>query len=438
VANNFRKISEQIANGGNTMKKFMLFILITLFQIIITQTALAETLYVRSSGSGNGSSWANAFGGFSAVSWGTGSGKLGAGDTLYVAGGNYGSLRFGASGSNGNKIIIKKATVNEHGTNTGWNSSYDSQIIMSSINTDGLDYITVDGVIPHAGIKIVLGGGSGVYRAITATNSSHVSFKNMWMDASANYDDARGLYTLGGVDHLLFSYVRSTRFSNDHYLVIGVSNSIWEYLWVDGRNTSSSGKHADVWEIRSGGQGSNANIIRYSDINAHIDMVHTGILSGVSDWYVYGNVFRNANSAYKTNSKNPSGIDIYWFNNVVIDSSGTAIRSLSGTNFIAYNNAYYGNSGGLGTAGSYYTTTNVFANYNSGNDGGDWSLDDPPNPAIDDGHNVTRLSWWNASKCSTMDKAGNIWGADGTWDIGAFEFADSDAPPSPPQNFRYN
>jgi len=423
------------------MKKIMLFASILLFQAMILQAAYGENLYVRpnggSYGSEDGSDWGNAFDGFSDVRWGSGSGALGAGDTLYVAGGNYSqSLNFGASGSGSSRITIKRATAGDHGTNTGWSSSYDSQVVMNQcyIYTDGRDYVTVDGVTPYAGIKIVIPGGGGSYRAITASDSSYTTFTNMWLDSSANNDDARGLYTLGGVDHLLFSYVRTTKFSNDHYLVIGVSNSIWEYCWVDGHNASSSGKHSDVWEIRDGGQGSNANIIRYSDINADIDMVHTGIVSGVSDWYVYGNIFRNGNSAYKTNSKNPSGIDIYWYNNVVIDCFGTAIRSLSGTNFVGYNNAYYGNGG----AGSYYTTSNVFVNYNNGNDGGDWSLKSPPNQAIDGGYDVTGLSWWNESKCSTVDKAGNTWGADGAWDIGAFEYSGSNTPPSSPKNFRFN
>ena len=83
-----------------------------------------ETFCVRPNGttygSGDGSDWSNAFSGFPASTsglWGEGTGKIGAGDTVYVAGGNYTtSLNPGAGGSGeGTRLVIRRATVAEHG-----------------------------------------------------------------------------------------------------------------------------------------------------------------------------------------------------------------------------------------------------------------------------------------------------------------------------------
>ena len=61
--------------------------------VFLCGMACAETFYVRPNGGAygteNGSSWANAFDGWTDIVWGSGAGQLGAGDTLYVGAGNY-------------------------------------------------------------------------------------------------------------------------------------------------------------------------------------------------------------------------------------------------------------------------------------------------------------------------------------------------------------
>ena len=75
--------------------------------------------YIRSgaTGSQSGADWANACSGFTgscAVS------SLVRGDTYDVADGSYGSYTL-TRGANGTSVItIKKATVQDHGTDTGW------------------------------------------------------------------------------------------------------------------------------------------------------------------------------------------------------------------------------------------------------------------------------------------------------------------------------
>lgn len=68
-------------------------VLATCFLVTVFSVVSAEDLYVRPNGgnygSEDGSDWSNAFDGFNDVQWGSGTGKVGAGDTLWIAGGTY-------------------------------------------------------------------------------------------------------------------------------------------------------------------------------------------------------------------------------------------------------------------------------------------------------------------------------------------------------------
>jgi hypothetical protein len=108
--------------------------------LFLAGLAQAENLYVTPGGAGstNGTSWANAFAGFSDVAWGSGTGSVGAGDTLYVGAGNYsGTLTIGASGtSTTNRVTIQAA----QDTNTG------VATLNGNINFNGQSYVTVNGL----------------------------------------------------------------------------------------------------------------------------------------------------------------------------------------------------------------------------------------------------------------------------------------------------
>jgi len=99
--------------------------------------AKGENLYVTPTGAGalNGSDWNNAFAGFAGVTWGSGTGQLGAGDTLWIAGGTYtGQLLLNGSGTAGNVINIKRAraTNSECTSAAGWSAAYDAQVIINN------------------------------------------------------------------------------------------------------------------------------------------------------------------------------------------------------------------------------------------------------------------------------------------------------------------
>jgi hypothetical protein len=102
--------------------------------LVVAVNCLAANHYVRAgaSGNGNGSDWTNAcpeFTGWCAVS------SLVRGDTYYVADGNYASGSFNTPASGTSIITIKKATSSDHGTDSGWSSTYgDGPATFSSVS----------------------------------------------------------------------------------------------------------------------------------------------------------------------------------------------------------------------------------------------------------------------------------------------------------------
>ncbi len=124
------------------LEKFRYFLLAALIPFALSSAlASAENLYVRPNGGAygteNGTSWDNAFDGFSDVAWGSGTGLVGAGDILFVAQGNYTqALSIGASGSSDtNRVTIKAAQDTYVGAAS----------LTGDIRFNSNDYVTLDG-----------------------------------------------------------------------------------------------------------------------------------------------------------------------------------------------------------------------------------------------------------------------------------------------------
>lgn len=72
-----------------------------LLPLFLTANLSATAYFVRSGASGNGTSWANAWGDVGKIAWSS----LSAGDTVCIAGGTYsGSITYGKSGTSSNPI----------------------------------------------------------------------------------------------------------------------------------------------------------------------------------------------------------------------------------------------------------------------------------------------------------------------------------------------
>jgi len=401
----------------------------------LASIASATDYYVRpdggSYGSEDGSDWSNAFDGFSDVVWGSSAGQVGAGDTLYVAGGNYtSSINPAASGTSDSvRIVIRRATVAEHGTGTGWNSSFDAQVNLQPgayVRIYGQSYITVDGVTEY-GIHVDSPTPTNAY-GIYVNNADYVTVQYIKTDGTNNGNDFRGMYWMNSSN----TKVRHCHFNdcpNDALLMISIADSVIEYCILGPRITSSGGYHADGIEIRT-----TENIaFRYNQFNFQGDQVHFGI-DGVTDgWDIHGNVFRGAYGsgvAIKTNSDNLSVTNISIYNNVFYNLY-RSITSQSNTSGTAKNNILYNVQKVTYDFGTYSHDYNYFKDGTGDEEppaeahsviGGDPFADsanldfhlDPQSTAIDAGTNLD-LTY-------STDPDGNTRGQGGGWDIGVYEY----------------
>lgn len=94
----------------------------------------AEDLFLRANATGtdNGADWNNAWSSVSKIQWGSGTGKIGIGDTLWIAAGRYGQIDLATVGTNAGQISIRRADDNQAAcTNTpGWQASFDDRVLI--------------------------------------------------------------------------------------------------------------------------------------------------------------------------------------------------------------------------------------------------------------------------------------------------------------------
>src|ERR1700750_2357889 len=142
------------------MKKLILTGLL-LFSSFSTQV-FATNFYVRKGATGNntGTDWANAWNELRQIRFST----LSCGDTVWIAGGTYTSaLKGNKSCTAGHALTFARvqSTDSIPKAALGWESSYDSQVVLPYIDIPGPSaYITITGRIPN-GILVQIPGSSG-------------------------------------------------------------------------------------------------------------------------------------------------------------------------------------------------------------------------------------------------------------------------------------
>jgi hypothetical protein len=114
--------------------------LASILVLFLVAVASGATKFVAPGGSGNGSSWSTPAN-TSIIN------SSGSGDVIYLAGGNYGNgIPVNASGSSASSpLTIKRATAADHGVDTGWQASMDSQAIFNTGWLVSGKFVTIDG-----------------------------------------------------------------------------------------------------------------------------------------------------------------------------------------------------------------------------------------------------------------------------------------------------
>jgi hypothetical protein len=405
--------------------------------LLFAGNIFSQTFHVRSGASGNGSDWNNAFGSLPST--------LVRGATYYIADGSYSGYSFDDAESGTAVITIRKATESDHGSSVGWNSTYgDGQ---AAFNGDFLmvrDYYVIDGQKRNElnwkddssyGFKI---------RSVYGQNLSlppggdHITVK--YASIGGNYSETYysgmepAIYCggfAGNFHHWTIS--RSFLHNSTHTIVqfAGANDMVIEYSFIG----PGWGKEA----IR--GQVSAYNItVRH---NTFYDSTQTdpedstsgitaeiGVWSGSNhdNWHVYGNTFSNSKSGGRNSviviggnggswpGPGASGAKVY--NNTfagVTERSVFGMVLLNGSNNEAVNNLFY-NCGDSSvnasrTANNVTLTANPFVNYSG------------YNFRLASGSGARNVGSVAGAAPFNIDRDGTIRGSDGSWDVGAFEFA---------------
>ena len=398
--------------------------------------------YVRVGATGNndGSDWVNA--------WTSLPATLTRGHTYYIADGNYPSYTFDDAKSGTTVIYIKKAIESNHGTDTGWESSYGDGVASFTVTlrfTTGyweFDGQVGSGVSGHGFYIDARGQVKGVN--ISTPGVSNITMSHLEIEGNGKDGDsepANDLIYLAPtaepfITNLTFSYLYLHDSGRVPFLFRRTSDVIIEYSWI-ARNESTPGQHSEgiaAWNDLDN------YIIRY---NTWEDIEGTGIIVIHGDnSEVYGNVFFYSNSytgggignGAIANDTGDSNANWKIYNNIFVNLRGYNIGpGLSGgVNNIAENNLWFDDSGTLGGAINFLGTSHDY-NWFTGSDtkgetnGVAGGSEDPfVNENSGDYHLTAGSSpinnGVNLGGPYDKDKDGNTRGADGNWDQGAYEY----------------
>lgn len=408
--------------------------------LCLVSPAFAANWYVRpSGGSGSGTSWTAAWNGFGGINWGS----VSAGDTIWIAGGSYGDLTPGKGGSTNSRININRARSDSTACTgaAGWSSGYDSKVVQTNgtITINSHNNITISGRTTATGgthgwhiDKSSYAGDRGIYFPNGST-ASNITFEYIEVQGANTYTwKGEG----NGIEDRPFTNSSNHTYShlkvhgwNTPFYILGTNYHLAEYCEVYNTKGSSE-RHPNIYYIKHSEHG----IIRFSKFHDNAAS-GTGIcfsdaiypVSSYDYWKVYGNVFwdNDANSGYALAIQDGPvnsimlGMEIY---NNTFDNSPTRFSGMScGSGSVEKNNVFIGNSGTLGcgtVSNNVYVSAGDFINRTG--------RDYRPSSSSAMRNSGAVLS---TDGYINKDMDGNTRGADGKWDVGAFEYA-GDAIPS--------
>lgn len=451
--------------------------------------ALAEaaTCYVRDGGtatgtqgiSTNGGSWSQAYDQLS-----TAETNCARGDTIYVADGTYTGVTLNTAASGTTRIIIKKATIAEHGTETGWDNTYgDGQATFASTITISTNYWTIDGSYRDEsnapwswftssgyGFAILNNGGSDQRQInMQGTRVDGITVKHTWIQGrSAAFSGAERRYAVD-VDsgdesnrHANHLYQRNLfTDSNQHLFLRTSTDAIVEYnafdnLGGDGDNHGNSVNcywHCEGLIYRFNVARDIGEYTGWSGVTQIVAVAElaaggNGIRPTV---WIYGNLSFRSSGGDGVYGFNGSGfsdgdcLNCRVYNNTAVDGNmqfnqNWGVMFPNGSGNIASNNIFFDGTkstnssspanSSLGTSG-----TLSYNAYGTGASTQGTNAQGSVTSALFTDYTNDVYTLASATSCGTtisgtapdggaldVDMLGNTRGADGCWDRGAFEF----------------
>jgi hypothetical protein len=451
------------------MSKIRFFLLPLL--VITALQAYGANYYVHhgATGKNNGTSWTDAWNEMNQINFST----LACGDTVWLAGGNYTTgLKANKTCAAGSVLTFNRVRSTDATAIAapGWSSSYDSTVVLPSMDVPGpAAYITFDGRISY-GIQILIPGssgdgidggegtGSGTSQAI-----DHITWTNIEIYGPACVTS--GTCTGSGVVGInIMPYCQSANRTNllfDHMSIhrtgeatrgCGWSNSIIQYSLLYDTNNDGQ-QHEDILYSNPPYQ----NVTwRYNKIFLS---PNDGIFfeggTGAVNWEFYGNVVYHSGGELIVFKQGSSYGPVYIYNNVFendgtfgdyqpawLDFTGPMVGgevannvfenvTITGTPPNGNHNAFSLSGSSDGGTGSFY--------YNVGKLGASTMFvnESPTNPVVADFH-LTSTGATTFAKGETLaspynqDPDGNTRGTGGVWYIGAYQYPST--APAPPTN----
>jgi hypothetical protein len=417
---------------------------------VVSNLACGAHWYVRqgASGTNDGSDWNNAWSDVTNINWYA----VYPGDTIWIAGGTYGSITIGASGQASARIFIKRvrATNSIPAGAAGWDNHYDSTVVINfvSCNTPGNgNYVTLDGQIPYGGM-VVTNKSLGEDYAVNLNVSGASYFELLNLDIG-------GVSTLNTVftgEGRCFSattaahglHVAGCKLHGEPTLILtgNQEGMLWEHNFLyDSVVGNTANWHPNVWNSIGGDHNC---VFRYNEISNYMVECFMFSEDANTNWQIYGNLIHDATPAQTSRLLeaqktahgpvllfNNSFVNLYWGIRAVSDESGTGswVGCVSSNNifFNAGDPNYYGffngaddylltdaSMAGVGGFGPHCiggASTNIFVNYAGAN----YHIVTNLGPLFPRNQGATLAPQYS------VDFDGRTRGADGAWDIGDFE-----------------
>ena len=406
--------------------------------------ASASSHYIRAGATGlaTGTDWTNAYTDLPS--------SLIRGDIYYLAVGFYGPHTFNDSVNGSLMITVKAATASDHGSESGWSSSYVGQAVFSSTAASTWyiwsSYYLFDGVTGSGksgyGIRVYNSNlaASAVIYASNGATSNYVTMQHLEVQGAGPGNSCQQeLITWNQTGNptgitIQYNYIHN---GGQEWINIGICsiNTVIQYNVFDMCWSGNIAYHATGICIASGGFTNDQNFTICFNVMSNV--YGTSYIEGQGNGqgtpeycngiHIYGNVIYENN----VNAGVSGGLFSY------VDATGC------GNNVTIYNNTMYGcnNLYGVVVASSYACTNffvynNIFqnmANTPTFASAGDFMHDSSNIMNTGEVHflNPTNQNFQLASPTRSgdvlnspfnVDPNGVMRGSDGSWSIGAFEF----------------
>jgi hypothetical protein len=399
-------------------------------------------LYVRSGSSGDGSDWARAFAALPE--------SLERGAVYFVADGSYPGHRFDDPASGTELVTIRKATIGDHGTDTGWMDEYgDGEAAFG----DQLEFTT-----PHWLIDGVVGGGPGSWTSgfgfrvtqseaiplisIASDEADDVTIRHVDLEGTRHSGGggsiAQDAVKVAGGRGFTLSYFYTHALGRAPFFLVPAPESVIEYGYI-GEFISTDTAHSEVvsaWAWSEAGDFTfRYNIVAAITGTGGIMWDNSGSHESLAR--IYGNVFYRAPDALWDNEANGliggwtggSGEDCFGlrvYNNSFVHTTGRIFTDFivrSGDNEVVNNLFYDSDPPSFADIQIHDHNHYIESGDTAGEPNGTTATGDPfvDAAALDFRLLAATPGGQELGSPYTLDALGILRGEDGTWDRGAYE-----------------